>query len=149
MNEVITISEPLPYVAEASIVINAANDPWASPAPAVKTAREISSDLRVKNTITNQYEAMKNRVNKVRDYLIENYDELEDHADEIAQLLGIDLTKSVEVQIEVTFTATIAIPVGKSIDDLSEYDFDVDLMLNESGFEIENWTSNVDSVYEI
>lgn len=46
-------------------------------------------------------------VNAVRDYLIENYDELESHADSIADLLGVDLIKTTTFTVVATYTVEI------------------------------------------
>lgn len=46
-------------------------------------------------------------INAVRDYLVENYDELELHADSIADLLGVDLTKTTTFTVVATYTVEI------------------------------------------
>lgn len=46
-------------------------------------------------------------INAVRDYLVENYDELEGHADSIADLLGVDLTKTTTFTVVATYTVEI------------------------------------------
>jgi len=83
---------------------------------------------------------------KVQEYLTENYDELGDHADEIARLLGIDLTNTIEVEFDVTIKATITIPVGKDASDLSVYDFDIEISSNESEYEIEEFDAEIDRI---
>jgi hypothetical protein len=84
----------------------------------------------------------------VKDYLVENYDELEDHADEIAKLLGIDLSKTVDVEFIVTIKASISIPVNKDVSDLSTYDFNVEISSNESDYDIEEYDADIDSIDE-
>ena len=85
---------------------------------------------------------------KVKDYLVENFDELEEHAEEIAKILGIDLSKTVDVEFNVTIKATISIPVNKDVSDLSTYDFDVEISSNESDYEIEEFDADIDSIDE-
>ena len=86
---------------------------------------------------------------KVKDYLVENYDEIgEEHANEIATILGIDLSKTVDVEFNVTIKATISIPVNEDVSDLSVYDFDVEISSNESKYDIEEFDVDIDSIDE-
>jgi hypothetical protein len=87
---------------------------------------------------------------KVKEYLVENYDEIgSEHADEIARILGIDLHKTVDVEFNVTIKATITIPMDKDVDDLSVYDFDIEISSNESDYEIEESEADIDSIREL
>lgn len=86
-------------------------------------------------------------VDAVKDYLVENYEDIgEEHANEIANLLGVDLSKTLEVVFDVTIRATISVPVGKDVDDLSVYDFDIEISSNESEYEIEESEADIDSI---
>ena len=85
---------------------------------------------------------------KLKDYLVENYDELGDHADEIAKIFSIDLSKEVEVEFNVTIKATISIPVNEDVSDLSVYDFDITIESNESKYEIQEFDADIDSIDE-
>ena len=86
---------------------------------------------------------------KVKDYLVENYDEIgEEHATEIANILGIDLSKEVEVEFTVTIKATISMHVNEDVSDLSVYDFDITLESNESKYEVQEFDADIDSIDE-
>jgi hypothetical protein len=86
---------------------------------------------------------------KVQEYLVDNYDEIgEEHANEIATILGIDLHKTVDVVFDVTIRATVTIPMDKDVDDLSVYDFDIEISSNESDYEIEESESDINSIRE-
>ena len=86
---------------------------------------------------------------KLKDYLVENYDEIgEEHATEIANIFGIDLSKEVEVEFTVSIKATITIPVNEDVSDLSTYDFDVEISSNESKYEVEQFDADIDSIDE-
>ena len=86
---------------------------------------------------------------KVKEYLVDNYDEIgEEHANEIATILGIDLHKIVDVIFDVTIRASISIPMNKDVDDLSVYDFDIEISSNESDYEIEESEADIDSIRE-
>ena len=84
---------------------------------------------------------------KLKDYLVENFDEIgEEHATEIANIFGIDLSKTVDVEFNVTIKATISIPMNTEVSDLSVYDFDVEISSSE--YEIEEFDADIDSIDE-
>ena len=53
-----------------------------------------------------------NMIESVKEYLLDNYDELESHADEIASLLDIELTREVEYSVTMTATVTVTVAPG-------------------------------------
>jgi hypothetical protein len=65
-------------------------------------------------------------------YLDENWDDLGDHAEEIAGFFGIEVNKTVTVSMIVSFDVEVSVP-RKAVNDLSEYDFDFDVSLNVDG----------------
>jgi len=84
---------------------------------------------------------------KLKDYLVENFDEIgEEHATEIANIFGIDLSKTVDVEFNVTIKATISVPMNTEVSDLSVYDFDVEISSSE--YEIEEFDADIDSIDE-
>ena len=84
---------------------------------------------------------------KLKEYLVENYDEIgEEHATEIANIFGIDLSKTVDVEFSVTIKATISVPMNTDVSDLSVYDFDVEISSSE--YEIEEFDADIDSIDE-
>ena len=86
---------------------------------------------------------------KLKDYLVENFDEIgEEHATEIANIFGIELSKTVEVVFDVTIRATVSIPVNEDVSDLSVYDFDIEISSNESDYEIEESEADIDNIRE-
>ena len=86
---------------------------------------------------------------KLKDYLVENFDEIgEEHATEIANIFGIELSKTVEVVFDVTIRATVSIPVNEDVSDLSVYDFDIEISSNESDYEIEESEADINSIDE-
>jgi hypothetical protein len=86
---------------------------------------------------------------KLKDYLVENFDEIgEEHATEIANIFGMDLSKTVDVEFNVTIKATISIPVNEDVSDLSVYDFDITLESNESRYEVDEFDADIDSIDE-
>ena len=86
---------------------------------------------------------------KLKDYLIENYEEIgEEHATEIANIFGIELSKTVEVVFDVTIRANVSVPVDKDVSDLSAYDFDIEISSNESDYEIEESDADINDIRE-
>jgi len=113
----------------------------------VENADDISRAFWRVDALTETNQRNSRAYDKVKDYLVENYDEIgEEHATEIANILGIDLSKTIEVVFDVTIRATISVPVGKDVDDLSVYDFDIEISSNESEYEIEESEADIDSI---
>lgn len=87
-------------------------------------------------------------INAVRDYLVENYDELEGHADSIADILGVDLTKTTTFTVVATYTVEITHNIDE---EPTEFDFSIGwsngLEYNGSG-DMEIVDSDVTEVHE-
>ena len=56
----------------------------------------------------------------MREYIVENFDDLGEHAEPIAEIFSIDLTKEVEVSVRVTYSLTVTVPLGWTEDEISE-----------------------------
>ena len=73
-------------------------------------------DLARANSLRDSYSQMvtrqTNMIESVKEYLLDNYDELESHADEIASLLDIELTREVEYSVTMTATVTVTVAPG-------------------------------------
>ena len=73
-------------------------------------------DLARAKAHTNSFSAVATRqtnmIESVKEYLLDNYDELESHADEIASLLDIELTREVEYTVTMTATVTVTVAPG-------------------------------------
>ena len=73
-------------------------------------------DLARANAHRDSYSAVATRqtnmIEAVKEYLLDNYDELESHADEIASLLDIELTREVEYTVTMTATVTVTVAPG-------------------------------------
>ena len=57
-------------------------------------------------------------IESVKEYLLDNYDDLESHADEIATLLDIELTREVEYSVTMTATVTVTVAPGDDAESL-------------------------------
>lgn len=67
-------------------------------------------------------------------------------AKEIAELVGIELTKTVTVTGSVSFQGTIEISIFDDTDDLSQYDMEVDLNVSHSYDSLGNFDYDVESM---
>ena len=115
----------------------------------LENADDISRAFWRVDALTETNQRNSRAYDKVKDYLVENYDEIgEEHATEIANIFGIDLSKEVEVEFNVTIKATVSIPVNEDVSDLSIYDFDIEISSNESKYEIQEFDADIDSIDE-
>lgn len=144
-----TITDALVYDPYATVVYNASTSYFSEEKPEKITADKITTLVRNERNLnqrTSNYEICHD---KVKDYLVENYEDMgSEYADEIARLLQIDLSKTVEVTFQVEITATISLPVGKDFSDLSEYDFDITLETNEMEYEIDDFDATIERMRE-
>jgi hypothetical protein len=81
--------------------------------------------------------------NALEEYLDENWDDLGMHANEIAEIFGIALTKEVDVTVTVEYEITLTIPRSCSTDDLNEYEFDFDNISYNGEGDMDNSIFNV------
>jgi hypothetical protein len=134
--------EALVYDPYAKVIINVSQS-HQGVTPEVLEAHQVTS-LKNNEAIRSQRIVKLNgQIDNVRDYLIENYEELDNHADEIARLLEIELSKTVEVEINVTFRTTLEIDASKDVDDLDGYDFDFTIDSSSNDFEISDYDSDL------
>ena len=116
---------------------------------AVENADDISRAFWRVDALTETNQRNSRAQDKLKEYLVENFDEIsEEHATEIANIFGIDLSKEVEVEFNVTIKATISMPVNEDVSDLSVYDFDITLESNESKYEVQEFDADIDSIDE-
>jgi hypothetical protein len=87
----------------------------------LENADDISRAFWRVDALTETNQRNSRAYDKVKDYLVENYDEIgEEHATEIANILSIDLSKEIEVEFNVTIKATISMPVNEDVSDLNQ-----------------------------
>ena len=139
---------PLEYKSEATIVLNDLPDYYMEKRLHQRTAGEISRVWRDCERHQTTAQDLDAKIRFAEKYLKENYEELEDHATELADILGITLTNEVEFEMTVQITGTVTLPMGKTFSDLSEYDFDVELTCNEMDYELEQFDADIQRFYE-
>lgn len=59
-----------------------------------------------------------NMIEAVKEYLLDNYDDLEMHADEIASLLDIELTREITYAVSMSVTVTVTLAPGDDADSI-------------------------------
>ena len=135
------------YDQNATIVINEAGGWYNEVKPKAMTAQELSGILRQYNAMTQREATKITNLDKCKEYLLENLDELDDHATEIAKILDIDLSTTATVTLNVTINLDLTIPAGFDVDDLDEYDFDISVSYGGGdGVEIEGEDIVIDSI---
>ena len=125
---------------------------YASPSDSryeVENADDISRTFWRVDALTETNNRNSRAQDKLKDYLVENFDEIgEEYANEIANIMGIELSKSVDVEFNVTIKATVSMPVNKDVSDISVYDFDIEISSNVNDYEIESYDADIDSIDE-
>jgi len=115
----------------------------------LENADDISRAFWRVDALTSTNNSNSKAQDKLKDYLVENFDEIgEEHANAIADIFGMDLSKEVEVEFNVTIKATVSMPVNEDVSDLSIYDFDITIESNESKYEILESDADIDSIDE-
>lgn len=137
------LEQELTYNPYDKVVINVHQPVYSGVTPKVLEAHEVTSLFSNKAILASRNTKLETRIENVREYLIENYDELGDHADEIARLLDIELTNEVTVDVNVTFSVTMALPVGIEADSVEGHDFNFDITSENSDYEIQDYDTFV------
>lgn len=115
----------------------------------LENADDISRAFWRVDALTSTNNSNSKAQDKLKDYLVENFDEIgEEHANAIANIFGMDLSKEVEVEFNVIIKATVSMPVNEDVSDLSIYDFDITIESNESKYEILDSDADIDSIDE-
>ena len=83
-----------------------------------KTANDIEYAFKRLESYRSIANNQTSAIESVKEYLLENYEELETHADEIAQLLDIELTREVEYTVTMTATVTVTLTPGNDAESI-------------------------------
>lgn len=138
----------LTYDPYAEIVINDSIRSYQESIPKKISASEATTAIRNNKLNLIKIVNFEKTENDVKDYLIANFDDFSEHATEIASLLQMDLSKTVEVSLDATIKVTLLLPIGTTIDDIGNYDFEI--QVNSLGsFDIEEVDYDVNSVREL
>ncbi len=138
-----TTTPEVSYDPYAKIVVNVHQPVYSGVTPLVLEAHEVTS-LKNNDTLrTQRVVKINGQIENVREYLVENYDSLDEHADEIARLLGIELTNEVTVDVNVTFSVTMTLPIGIEADSVDGHDFSFHVESQNSDYEIADYDSFV------
>ena len=111
-------NEEIKYDGHATIVINESDTAYDDAKPRVMNAQEISAILRYDKRRQEELAELKRKIEHVKDYLLEAYDDLGENAQEIADWLDIELTKDVSVTVTVEFEVQLSVKPDEDIDDI-------------------------------
>ena len=118
--------EPLVYDPQSLVVINT-SETWSEVKPELVNAGQVSDIYKNNQIKRNVIDDFNKNNDAVEQYLIDNYDELGEHADKIAELLGFTLSREVELEITATFRVTVELERGIDPYDIDAYDFGFDI----------------------
>lgn len=136
------------YDPYATIVINTHQPVYAGVTTKLLEAHEVTSLFNNKELQSNRLTKLTTQIENVREYLIENYDQLGTDADNIALLLDIDLVQTVEVEISATLVATVEVPIGYDVNDIDTYDLNFTVESNNNDIEVSDYDISYVSVRE-
>ena len=120
------------YDATAKIIIQ---DRSEFPYKEVETdAYNISADLANLKSLRKSNVEWYAKKDKVRDYLIENYEDIEEHAVEIAEILEIELTRTYDIIVTVSHSFSVEVGVGEDEPDESDFSFEVSSYRHDVGW---------------
>ena len=141
--------EPLVYDPQSLVVINV-SETWSEVKPELVNAGQVT-DIYKNNQIKRNIISDFNKNNDaVQQYLIDNYDELDEHADKIAELLGFTLSREVELEITATFRVTVELERSVNPYDIDPYDFGFDIMSYDHEIQDEETTAiSIDGYNEL
>ena len=131
----------LSYDPYAKIVVNTHQPVYSGVTPQTLEAHEVTSLFNNKEIQAKNISKYRTQIENVREYLVENYDSLDEHADEIARLLDIELTNEVTVDVNVTFSVTMTLPIGIEADSVDSNDFSFVIESENSDYEIQDYNT--------
>lgn len=134
-------NEDIKYDGQATIVINESDTSWLEYAkPKVMSAQDISTALRSIKKTSQELMDIKRKIEHVKEYLLEAYDDLGEHAQEVADWLDIELTKDVSVTVTVEFEVQLSVKPGEDLDNIL---MDLEYSVENSDEVIEYYTGDV------
>jgi hypothetical protein len=108
----------LNYEPHTLITYNENDDAYGEVMPKTISANDVSVMARSMKRTSQELKDMKLKVGQVKDYLLEAYDDLGEHAQEIADWLDIELTKDVSVTVTVEFEVQLSVKPDEDLDDI-------------------------------
>jgi hypothetical protein len=103
-----------------------------------RTTEQLNSAFLSISRLNDRLVARERATDAVKDYLLENYDDLEMHADEIASLLDIELTREVEYAVSMSVTVTVTVAPGEDAESLIADNLYVDA--NHGNIQVDDYT---------
>jgi hypothetical protein len=111
-------NEDIKYDGHATIVINESDTAWDEAKPKLMSAQDISTGMRTSKRISQELFDIKKKIEHVKEYLLEAYDDLGESAQEIADWLDIELTKDISVTVTVEFEVQLSVKPDEDLDDI-------------------------------
>ena len=110
--------EYLNYEPNALITYNENESAYGEVMPKLISVNEISVMARSMKRTSKELMDLKSKLESVREYLLEAYEDMGDHAQEIADLLDVELVKEVSVTVTVEYTLELALKPNEDIQEV-------------------------------
>lgn len=124
--ENISETPKIEYVPTAKIVIDKGYGLQSEPLEL--TADQLSAVYKSQPRLVNRIDEFEKAQEKAREYLVDNHEDLGEHAEKIARILGVELTREVTVYVTVEFELSLSLEPSQSVDDVvSDITFDAEL----------------------
>lgn len=133
-SKIVSGAEVYEYNADAKIVYRKSRQGAPIEETALATANDVTNFYFSKNSLSDTVESYQRSIRQVREFLTEKIanDEIgTDVAQEIAELLGFELSTTYNIEFVVRYTTSISVPLGA--DAPSEYDFEANIDYNGDG----------------
>jgi len=133
-------NEDIKYDGHATIVINEGEFAVGEIKPKLMSAQDISTMMRGLKNTSQEFFDLKRKIEHVKEYLLEAYDDLGESAQEIADWLDIELTKDVSVTVTVEFEVQLSVKPDEDLDDIL---MNLEYSMETSDAVIEHYTGDV------
>ena len=133
-------NEDIKYDGHATIVINEGEFAVGEIKPKLMSAQDISTMMRGLKNTNQEFFDLKRKIEHVKEYLLEAYDDLGESAQEIADWLDIELTKDVSVTVTVEFEVQLSVKPDEDLDDIL---MNLEYSMETSDAVIEHYTGDV------
>lgn len=106
----------------------------------------LNSLKNLQDTLAYRVKQIENVEKYLKEILAQNSGEVDDEFEQIAELLDIDLTRKVRVELSFTVSALLDVPLGIDPSDIREYEFRIDGLDYEGDGELVDWSQDDSSI---
>jgi hypothetical protein len=109
----------------------------------IKMIKAKDSELTRNRDWENRYQAVMRLVDELDTYLNENWEDLDDHAEPIAEIFALETEKETEISFTISASVTIKHPRGTDLSDIDPSELiDVDVVTVDHRYEVQDYDIN-------